>query len=147
MPALQLPGIPESVRQARAMVRAELGVQHPAADTAALIVSELVTNSICYSRSGWPGGKLTVSVEAGPGGLVDLRVDDSGSRTVPAAAEPGPDAEHGYGLRIVAALAASWGTEPVPGGMSTWCRIASGTDHLNPRAAADLAGCHRSPGA
>ena len=118
-----LPGLPESVREARAMVRRELG-GHPAAEAAALAVSELVTNAIAYTRSGLPGGTFAVSVQSGPGGVV-IRVRDGGARTLPVLADPEPGAEHGRGLRIVAALAEEWGTEPAATGRATWCRIAA----------------------
>ncbi len=45
-----------------------------------------------------------------------------GARGLPALAGRPPD-EHGRGLRIVAAVAAGWGTEPAEGGRVAWCRI------------------------
>lgn len=125
--AVVLPGVPESVSAARAMVRRQLGTGHPAADTAAVCVSELATNAIAYTRSGLPGGTFAVHVQAVPGGL-EVRVLDNGARTEPALADPAPGAEHGYGLRIVAALADAWGTESLAAGRATWCRITLATD-------------------
>jgi len=117
-----LPGVPESVRAARQLVRSQLGGGHPAADAAAVAVSELATNAIAYTRSGLPGGTFAVSVQAVPDGVL-IRVRDAGARTMPVLASQAPGAEHGYGLRIVAALAAEWGTEPCTTGRATWCRI------------------------
>jgi anti-sigma regulatory factor (Ser/Thr protein kinase) len=118
-----LPGVPESVREARAMVRRELGAGD-AAEAAALCVSELATNAIAYTRSGLPGGMFAVSVQAVPRGVV-IRVRDQGARTLPVLADPEPGAEHGRGLLIVAAVAEEWGTEPAATGRATWCRIAA----------------------
>jgi anti-sigma regulatory factor (Ser/Thr protein kinase) len=123
MTAAVLPGVPESVREARAMVCRELGAGD-AAEAAALCVSELVTNAIAYTRSGLPGGTFAVSVQAGPSGIV-IRVRDGGARTLPVLADPEPGAEHGRGLLIVAAVADEWGTEPAAAGRATWCRIAA----------------------
>jgi anti-sigma regulatory factor (Ser/Thr protein kinase) len=118
-----LPGVPESVREARALVRRHLGAG-PAAEAAALCVSELVTNAIAYTRSGRPGGTFAVSVQEVPDGIV-VRVRDGGARTSPHLASPESSSEHGRGLLIVAAVAAEWGTEPASTGRSTWCRIAA----------------------
>ena len=118
-----LPGVPESVREARAMVRRQIG-RRRAAEAAALAVSELATNAIAYTRSGLPGGTFAVSVQDVPGGVV-IRVCDQGARAEPVLADPEPGAEHGRGLLIVAAVAEEWGTEPAATGRATWCRIAA----------------------
>jgi anti-sigma regulatory factor (Ser/Thr protein kinase) len=116
-----LPGVPESVRRARALVRAELGERHPAAEAAAVCVSELTTNAILYTRSGLPGGTFAVTVQAGPGEVLVL-VRDSGARTGIAPARAAD--EHGRGLCIVEALSGGrWGMEETRGGRVTWCRI------------------------
>jgi anti-sigma regulatory factor (Ser/Thr protein kinase) len=117
-----LPGGPESVREARAVVRRMLGRGHPAVEAAAVCVSELATNAIAYTRSGLPGGTFAVTVRAGPGGVL-IRVRDDGTRGLPASARQAPG-EHGRGLRIVAALSEAWGVEPAGRGRATWCRIA-----------------------
>jgi len=117
-----LPGIPESVRVARQLVRSKLGAGHPAAEAAALAVSELATNAIAYTRSGLPGGVFAVSVSAGPATVL-IRVVDLGSRTAPvlAGAAPGPGDEHGRGLAVVDAIADQWGSELTSAGRVTWC--------------------------
>jgi anti-sigma regulatory factor (Ser/Thr protein kinase) len=117
-----LPGVPESVGEARRMVR-QLLADSPAAEVAALLVSELVTNALTYSRSGGPGGTVRVTARTGFH-QVRICVRDQGSRFgTPALATSPPGTEHGYGLRIVAALAAEWGTAPVLHGTRTWCLI------------------------
>jgi anti-sigma regulatory factor (Ser/Thr protein kinase) len=118
-----LPGTAESVRAARLLVREALGEDCPAANAAALCVSELVTNSVLYTRSGRPGGVVTVAADTGEGEAT-ITVTDAGSCGRPAiAARPLDGAEHGHGLRIVAALSAEWGTYRADGRVATWCRF------------------------
>lgn len=119
-----LPGVAESVRDARALVREALGEDCPAVDAAVLCTSELVTNSVLYTRSGRPGGVVEVTVLSATG-TVTITVTDAGACGRPAIAARPPDAaEHGHGLRIVAALASEWSTHRADGGrVATWCRF------------------------
>jgi anti-sigma regulatory factor (Ser/Thr protein kinase) len=121
-----LPGTPESVGAARQMVRQTLGDGHPAAETVQLVVSELVTNAIVHTKSGAPGGTVTVALCPGPGGVLVQVRDDGGTsqpRLTSAAADPRTGAEQGYGLLLVDALADRWGSISSPNGRVTWCRI------------------------
>ena len=92
-------------------------------------VSELVTNAVTHTRSGLPGGQVTVCFEALPdrGGLrISVHEHDNGARvTVPAHGPTLPvPAESGYGLGIGAAVAADRGVIRPAGGRSvTWCVI------------------------
>lgn len=130
----ELAGRPESARAARDLVRRALGDHHPSAADAQVLVSELVSNAIAHSRSGQPGGKLTVAVEASADSPdVVIRVYDAGAAGQPTLRRPRRDNEHGRGLRIVAALAAEWGTETADSGRSTWCRISPGAQPKAPR--------------
>ena len=120
-----LPGVPESVGQARALVRGTLGEHCPAIDAAVLCTSELVTNAILYTRSGRPGGVVVVTVDIGDG-EVTIGVVDAGACGRPAiAARPVDSGEGGFGLRIVEQLAAGWGTHQIDGGarVVTWVRF------------------------
>jgi anti-sigma regulatory factor (Ser/Thr protein kinase) len=132
---LVLPGVPESAAAAREVTRRLLGDGHPAADTAMLLISELVTNSVTHSRSGQPGGSVTIAVCTGSASVL-IQVRDDGGPSEPrmpagqtsvggsdAAAAAG---EHGYGLLLVDALAETWGTIAVKDGRVTWCRLAVG---------------------
>jgi anti-sigma regulatory factor (Ser/Thr protein kinase) len=124
-----LPGVPESATAARRLTQQLLGDHHPVADTAMLLVSELVTNSVLHSRSRCPGGTVTVAVCAGPTSVLIQVRDDGGPSEpqLPAArrgAEGTSGAEHGYGLLLVDALAETWGTSATTDGRVTWCRLA-----------------------
>ena len=78
----------------------------PAADDAALCLSELVTNASVHSRSREPGGHFTVTAAIRGGQLqVDVR-DEGGPWTQPVR---GRDGLHGRGLLIVGQLACDWG--------------------------------------
>jgi anti-sigma regulatory factor (Ser/Thr protein kinase) len=118
-----LPGVAESVREARALVREALGEDCPAIAAAVLCTSELVTNGILYTRSGRPGGTVEVTVETGDGSAT-VTVIDLGARGRPAIAVTAPDAGHGLGLRLVAQLSEAWSTHRAEGGrVATWARF------------------------
>src|SRR5215469_4989249 len=58
-----LAGRAERARLARAFVEGVLGPGHPCGDVAALLVSELFSNSLRHSGSGAPGETVTVAVK------------------------------------------------------------------------------------
>jgi serine/threonine-protein kinase RsbW len=121
-----LPGTADSASAARLLARQLLGEGDPAAETVMLLVSELVTNAIVHSRSGAPGGTVTVALCPVSAGIL-VQVRDDGGPSEPCLAEIGTDgAEHGYGLLLVDALADSWGTIPGPDSRVTWCRVSRG---------------------
>jgi anti-sigma regulatory factor (Ser/Thr protein kinase) len=108
-------GTPQSVRAARVWAVSHLS-SSPAADDVALMVSELVTNALRYSRSGLPGGSVAVSLLIARG-RVRVEVLDQGA--VPGLAEPvrridaapGEVSRLGAGLVIVRELADTFGAE------------------------------------
>jgi anti-sigma regulatory factor (Ser/Thr protein kinase) len=81
--SVTIAGRPERVAVARAFAAAVLGRQHPAGETAVLLVSELVTNSVRYSDSGLPGRTVTVTV-VNSGDVTRVQVTDRSGATVPA---------------------------------------------------------------
>ncbi len=121
----EYPGRPESVREARTLVRAALGAGHPAADAAVLCASELVANAVAHTRSGLPGGTVGVAITSTLD-AVEVRVRDDGGTQVPPprGSHPARSSEHGRGLLIVDALSAEWGIVCCPGGRVAWCRVA-----------------------
>ncbi len=128
-----LPGTPQSVSAARQIARQVLGDEHPATQTTMLLVSELVTNSVMHSRSGEPGGRVTVALCTGPAGIL-IQVSDDGGPSEPCVAPISADgAEHGYGLLLVDLLAERWGTISSPEGRITWCRVSESSSGASAR--------------
>jgi anti-sigma regulatory factor (Ser/Thr protein kinase) len=117
--SVTLAGRAERGRVARAFVVGVLGPGHPCENDAALLVSELFGNSIRHSRSGAPGGTVTVAVRAGDG-LVRVEVTDRGGPGVPELYSAGRDAEGGRGLQMVAGLSVRWGWRRRWGRPVTW---------------------------
>ena len=100
---------PEQTAHARHWLATLLGPTHPCPDTAVLLLSETFTNSVLHSRSNAPGGTIEVTAELCPAYL-RVEVIDAGAPAAPPDPAPAtPDAEHGRGLHLVAALAEGWG--------------------------------------
>jgi serine/threonine-protein kinase RsbW len=105
--AFTLPSTPYSVQMARFYVRAAL-TQHQLSEYAedgATIASELVTNAIQHSGTQQVG--LEVRHHPDSDAVTVIVVD--ASLSPPVRRDPSEGAEHGHGLNIVDALAASWG--------------------------------------
>lgn len=115
---LALPPVAASAAQARTAVRAVVGARALGrADDAALLVSEICTNAIKHARS-----ELTLRVWAEPARL-RISVEDREGATLPKpgrAARGDPEAESGWGLLLVEALADAWGVQTTPGGKRVW---------------------------
>jgi anti-sigma regulatory factor (Ser/Thr protein kinase) len=79
--------------------------------TARLLVTELVSNAVLHGR-----GTVMLSVAADSSG-VRVEVHDESPQPPVILPRP-PLAEHGAGLRLVSALAGSWGTDPLGEGRS-----------------------------
>lgn len=105
------PGTADQVRRARSAVAAALD-GYPLAGDAVLCVSELATNAVRHSASGWPGGVFAVRAEIWPGGGVHVEVHDEGGPW-----QSGQDADgRVHGLGIVAELAAGFSVRTAAGG-------------------------------
>ncbi|MDT3440505.1 MULTISPECIES: SpoIIE family protein phosphatase [unclassified Pseudofrankia] len=115
---LVMPPVAASAAQARNAVRAVVGARALGrADDAALLVSEICTNAIKHARS-----ELTLRVWAEPARL-RISVEDREGTTLPKpgrAARGDPEAESGWGLLLVEALADAWGVQTTPGGKRVW---------------------------
>ncbi|GAB3481335.1 hypothetical protein GCM10027440_20870 [Nocardiopsis coralliicola] len=112
---VHLPGTLDAAARARTWVRRCVtafsdGDPH-LADTAELAVSEAVTNALTHTLSGRKGG--SVSLLYIPTALgARIEVHDCGNLRathVPHLRAADPDAEHGRGLGIIAAVAHEWG--------------------------------------
>jgi anti-sigma regulatory factor (Ser/Thr protein kinase) len=110
--------------RARKLVLSQLGgrLTEAAAADVALILSELVTNSVLHAHVGYD---QTLTVECTP--LPDrlrITVTDPGSRLEPQLRSPDRDAGGGYGLRIVELLSSAWGVvRDIVGATSVWCDL------------------------
>lgn len=115
---LDLPGVPESAAVARAALL-DLLDQHgrsDLADTAALLVTELVANTARHV-----GGE--VRVRAGVrAGLLLVEVSDE-VEDPPVLRRAGAEQESGRGVLLVEALADRWGTDALPTGKRVWFEL------------------------
>ncbi|MBL7486666.1 SpoIIE family protein phosphatase [Frankia sp. AgW1.1] len=115
---LALPPVAASAGQARTAVRAVVEQQDLGrADDAALLVSEICTNAIKHARS-----ELTVRLWAESSRL-RISVEDREGATLPKpgrAAKGDPEAESGWGLLLVEALADAWGVQTTSDGKRVW---------------------------
>src|SRR4051794_3413882 len=124
---LTLPADPRAAQGARAFLTRELVDVLPedALDTAKLLVSELVTNSVVHAAS-------AVHLECdSTGSAVTVRVRDADTGPL-IAGGAGPElGEGGRGLVLVEALSDAWGTEHSRGRKTVWFRL-SRTPHSMP---------------
>ncbi|WP_369216251.1 ATP-binding SpoIIE family protein phosphatase [Streptomyces flavofungini] len=110
---------PSEVGRARELVRHRLASWslQALADSAELLVSELITNVVRHSRSSRVDLRL---VRAGAL-LVEVEDDD---HTLPTLLSAGPTDESGRGLRVISALAREWGTSRTDAGKTVWFELA-----------------------
>ena len=122
----QLPHNPRSAEHARALLRLQLTdwkIVGEIADTAELLLSELVTNSIRHARTP-PGREIGLRFATYDGRLRVEVADASNHRPQPR--ETAPEDEGGRGLALVQALAERWGCCPRLHGIgkATWAELA-----------------------
>jgi anti-sigma regulatory factor (Ser/Thr protein kinase) len=112
-----LPAHPASAAEARCRTRAWLRghpVGEDAAETAVLIISELVANAVTHG-----GGDLVSCGLQLTDGLLRIEVTDHGTgQDRPVIRRPAPDDLSGRGLLLVSTLACAWGV--IPAGLSGW---------------------------
>jgi anti-sigma regulatory factor (Ser/Thr protein kinase) len=106
--SLTIPGRPEHVCEARAFVAKVLGDQSALTDVALLLTSEIVTNAVMHSNSGWSGGTVRlVVIEIADG--IRVEVADDGSDLSAPVVKGDLFASDGHGLFLVQSLAHQWG--------------------------------------
>jgi anti-sigma regulatory factor (Ser/Thr protein kinase) len=119
----ELAAHPGSVAQARRLAHARLTGWAVCADTcesAALVISELVTNAIVHTASSRVVCELHDHDD-----MVRIAVRDEGC--APGEAHPSPqrpDEEHGRGLLLVGALCRAWGVQEHGPGLLVWAELA-----------------------
>ncbi len=119
----ELAAHPGSPAQARRLTRARLTGWSVCADTcdsAALVVSELVTNAIVHTAS----THIVCELHDGDD-LVRIAVRDEGCAPGQphAASRTRPEEEHGRGLLLVDALCHSWGAHENGPGLLVWAEL------------------------
>lgn len=121
----ELAAHPGAVAQARRVTRDQLtgwALCEDTCDTAALVVSELVTNAIVHTASAQIVCELSDGDE-----LVRIAVRDEGC--APGEPHPSPqrpEEEHGRGLLLIESLCRSWGAQPVGPGLLVWADVPRG---------------------
>lgn len=124
----ELAAHPGSPAQARRLTRARLtgwSVCEDTCDSAALVVSELVTNAIVHTAS----TQIVCELHDGDD-LVRIAVRDEGCAPGQphAAARTRPEEEHGRGLLLVDALCHAWGAHEHGPGLLVWAELPRTTD-------------------
>ncbi|MBK3381029.1 MULTISPECIES: ATP-binding protein [Streptomyces] len=115
-----LPRQPESAATARRLLRTACAVWglDALAEDGALIVSELVANAVQHARR----ESIRVVIDRPGAARVRVGVADL-SRARPVQREADDSEEGGRGLRLVAALAADWGTDERRWGKIVWADL------------------------
>jgi anti-sigma regulatory factor (Ser/Thr protein kinase) len=112
---------PEAIASAR---RTVVGLPFPGItrETLALLVSELVTNSVLHAGVD-PDSPVRLSISR-DGDRVRVAVHDGGPGFLrPPADLPDPAETGGRGFAIVAALSDAWGVEADGDGCTVWCEV------------------------
>ncbi|WP_233221401.1 ATP-binding protein [Streptomyces carminius] len=117
---------PQTAQDARRLARVALcawGLEN-AAETAALLLSELIANAVRHAC----GPSIRIVIDRPAQDRVYVAVVDRAPRQVPEVRAPGPEAVSGRGLVLVEELADRWGCEvlgPVrrPWGKRVWAEM------------------------
>jgi anti-sigma regulatory factor (Ser/Thr protein kinase) len=144
--SMRILGGDDAPTRARRSVHAQLQGHIPAttASDAALLVSELVTNSVVHANVG-PRRALTVDVTTLDDRL-RIAVIDPGSRLRPCVLPPDAETPGGLGLLLVEELCETWGVWQDFGPTCVWCELLldqSRRPRKRPRRAANRRAAYR----
>ncbi|MFD1833152.1 ATP-binding protein [Streptomyces desertarenae] len=116
--------IPQELSRLRRTVREQLGLWGLAdlVDDAELAVSELASNVVKHVGEGTAATLMLVTGD----GRLRIEAHDS-CHAMPELAHPDDRDESGRGLRLLAAMAADWGTVLTASGKAVWCEFSLGT--------------------
>jgi transcriptional regulator with XRE-family HTH domain/anti-sigma regulatory factor (Ser/Thr protein kinase) len=95
-----------------ALATTAIGIPVEAFDAAALLTSELVTNSVRHSRSDWVEVAILLTAD-----VLRIEVSDQDPHTIRPRT---PDLDGGWGLTIVGEVATRWGVERQSAGKTVW---------------------------
>ncbi|MEV6121866.1 ATP-binding protein [Streptomyces sp. NPDC052077] len=112
--------VPEARQRTREAL-AKWGVSNETAETAALLVSELVANAVLHCRVSYAQVQVVLTLDDAE---LTLEVSDPDRDRVPRAHESAPDDEGGRGLALVEALSDDWGWRQDAYTKCVWARIA-----------------------
>jgi transcriptional regulator with XRE-family HTH domain len=98
-----------------ALVATAVGIPVDDMETAALLTSELVTNSVKHSDSEWVEVDITLTTDR-----LRIEVADQSSASIRPRT---PDADGGWGLALVGELATRWGVERQSIGKKIWIEL------------------------
>jgi anti-sigma regulatory factor (Ser/Thr protein kinase) len=120
---MRIPGGDDAPTRARRWVCSQLESHVPAgtASDAALLISELVTNSVVHANV---GHREVLSVEVTTlDDRLRIVVTDPGSRLRPCMLPPDPGTPGGLGLFVVDELCETWGVRQDLGATCVWCEL------------------------
>ncbi|MFC4009372.1 ATP-binding protein [Nonomuraea purpurea] len=130
-----MPGVNSSVPLLRQYVTLVLtAAGHQDLEAVRLVLTELSANAVLHTRSGDPGGLVTVEVSEISDRLARIEVSDDGAQTVPRLRQTGDGEDHGRGLQLVEALSVRWGVKRSFPGNTVWAEILT-TEGAPPAAA------------
>ena len=114
-------GLPERIADVRQRVHQAVG-DVDGVDDVVLVATELATNAILHTTSGWPGGSFVLELAEFVDGW-HVRVGDQGEPSSPKRDTQDEETEAGRGLPVVAALARAWGVIGDRAGRTVWAEI------------------------
>lgn len=116
-----MPRVPEAAAEARVLARVALGIWglDRAADEAALLLTELVSNAVRHAR----GPDIEIAVDRPTPDRVQLAVADRAPDRLPELLAAGPDDVRGRGLRLIDNMADRWGYDRVGSSKRVWADL------------------------
>lgn len=124
--AFTLEGKPEQAAVLRRRLASAASLPPRPTELIQELANELFGNAVRHTRSGLPGGEVTIALHRLPN-RVQVRITDQGQHnnggTTPHVRLWDPMREGGFGLRLVAVQANRWGTLHESGGTTVWFEI------------------------